>query len=141
MNIITLGTFDLLHIGHLKLFKRCKKLSNEDNFIVGLNSDEFIQKYKGKRPIMTFDERYRIIQETEIADNIVINNQSDGSIKTLLIEQKIDLIVIGSDWFKKDYLSQIGLTIEWMEKNDISLCYVPYTEGISTTEIKKRMGI
>jgi len=61
MNIITLGTFDLLHIGHLKLFKRCKKLSNEDNFIVGLNSDEFIQKYKGKRPIMTFDERYRII--------------------------------------------------------------------------------
>ena len=138
-NVITLGTFDMLHIGHIKLFKRCKELCLNGHVIVGLNTDEFIEKYKGKKPIMTYSEREQMITELGIVNFIVPNNQPDGSIKDILIDQKVDLIVIGSDWFRKDYLKQIGITIEWLEENNISLCYVPYTGGISTTDIKKRL--
>lgn len=138
-NIITLGTFDMLHIGHLNLFKRCRSYVNGGQFIVGLNTDEFIEKYKGKKPIMSYLERYEIIEATEMVNKIVPNDQPDGTIKEVLLENKIELIIIGSDWLRKDYLKQIGLTIEWLEDNNISLCYVPYTMGISTTEIKNRL--
>lgn len=139
MNVITLGTFDMFHFGHLKLFKRCKSYAENGKFIVGLNTDEFIEKYKGKSPIMNYQERSEIINELNLVDFVVPNNQSDGTIKGLLLEHNVDLIVIGSDWFRKDYLTQVGVTIEWMEENNISLCFVPYTIGISTTEIKKRL--
>lgn len=53
---------------------------------------------------------------------------------------KPDLVVVGSDWCEKDYLSQMGFTWEWLGKKDIGLCYVKYTSGVSTTELKKRLS-
>jgi glycerol-3-phosphate cytidylyltransferase len=138
MIVITLGTFDLFHRGHLRLLKRCKELAGSEGWvIVGLNSDEFVKQYKGKPPVQTYQERKEILEELPYVTSVVKNNQTDGTIKPLL--SKGTAIVIGSDWGKKDYLKQVGLTWEWMEENDISLIYVPYTYGISTTIIKERL--
>jgi glycerol-3-phosphate cytidylyltransferase len=139
MNTITIGTFDLLHVGHIELFKKCRELAGDSKFIVGLNTDEFIFKYKKNNPIMTYEERKEIILSLNICDGVLPNSQPDGTVKDIVLCAGADLIVIGSDWAKKDYLKQIGLTYEWLEEKNISLCYVPYTKGISTSTIKQRL--
>lgn len=139
MNVLTIGTFDILHYGHIELFKKCKNLSREDKFIVGLNTDEFIEKYKGKAPVMSYNERFKSIDVLDICNAILPNEQKDGTCKELILDSKCKLIVIGTDWMRKDYLKQIGVELEWLEKYGISLCYVPYTSDISTTELKNRI--
>lgn len=140
MNVITLGTMDLFHAGHLILLQRCRKLAgDEGKVIVGLNTDEFIFKYKGKYPIMNFKERYQMLSLLSEVDYIIPNDQPDGTIKDVVLETEAHLIVIGSDWGRKDYLKQIGLTWEWLEENNVSLMYVPYTYSVSSTMIKERL--
>ena len=65
----------------------------------------------------------------------------DGPNSTITIDLvKPDYIIIGSDWARRDYYKQMGFTQDWLDSRGIGLIYVPYTEGISTTEIKKRMS-
>lgn len=139
MNVLTIGTFDILHYGHIELFKKCKQLSGNDKFVVGLNTNHFIETYKGKSPVMSYAERFQSIDVLEICDLILPNDQKDGTCKELILDSKCKLIVIGTDWIRKDYLKQIGVETEWLEKYGISLCYVPYTNSISTTELKNRI--
>lgn len=70
---------------------------------------------------------------------MVPNAQPDGTIKDVVDFVMPDIIVIGSDWMRKDYLKQIGLDPDYLDKNNISLAYVPYTWSISSTEIKRRI--
>lgn len=138
MNVISLGTFDIGHTGHINLIKKCNLLAGIDGFVrIGLNTDEFIEQYKGKKPVMSYQERYNFIDALNLVDEIVPNSQPDGTIKDTLND--IDLIVVGSDWLRKDYLKQVGLTIDYLDENNIGLCYVTYTPNISTTEIKRRI--
>lgn len=138
MTVITLGTFDILHAGHINLLKKCRELS--DRVVVGLNSDEFIEKYKGKPPVMSYEERKEMIELTGLVDLVVSNSQPDGTIKTLLSNIQPDLIVIGSDWARKDYIGQLGVDWDYLDSKKIGICYVTYTSNISTTEIKKRIS-
>lgn len=132
MKIITLGTFDTLHAGHIRLLKFCQNIGET---VVGLNTDEFVTSYKGKPPVMTYSERETILKE--LGYKVVPNDQGTGSIKPLL--QGIDLIVVGSDWAVKDYVGQIGVTWEWLEENGIGICYFPRTLKMSTSMIKERI--
>ena len=138
MDVITLGTFDLLHKGHLKLFKKCRELGYY--VIVGLNTDEFITKYKGKPPIMTYEERKEAILETDLVDVVVPNDQATGNARQLIKDSKAKLIVIGSDWARKDYVGQLGVNWDWLDRQGIGIAYVNYTHGISTTELKRRIS-
>ena len=134
MVVLTLGTFDLPHYGHFHFLKECSK---NGLTIIGLNTDEFITRYKGKPPILTYKERERTLKEWGY--DCVPNNQDDGTIKNVVKLVKPDIIAIGSDWMRKEYLGQIGLSIKYLEKENIWLTYIPYTYGISTTEIKARL--
>lgn len=136
MKVITLGTFDMLHAGHLKLFKKCLQLGD---LVVALNADSFVERFKGKRPIMSYTERKEMLLETGLVDRVVRNTQTDGNAKKLIIDSGADLIVVGSDWARKDYLGQLGVDWDWLDKHRIGICYVNYTNGISTTEIKRRL--
>lgn len=138
MNAITLGTFDLFHYGHVRLLKHCRSLG--DKLTVAINTDEFIYNYKKKYPIMKYQERYKAIQETDLAHQIVANTQHrpGDDCKDVILNTDSDLIIIGSDWGRKPYLEQLGLDWDWMDEYGISLAYVPYTWEISSTEIKKR---
>lgn len=132
MNIITLGVFDVLHAGHLQLLKFCRQLGD---VVVGLNTDEFVIRYKGKPPVMNYTERKRMLEELDF--KVVRNDEKNWTIKPLL--KGIDLIVVGSDWAVKDYVKQIGVDWPWLEEHNIGICYYPRSLDMSTSKIKERI--
>lgn len=135
--LYTGGTFDLFHYGHTNFLRQCSKLA--DKIIVSLNTDEFIQEYKGKTPIMTYSEREQSLMDCKYVHSVVPNSGGADS-KPAILEVNPDIIAIGTDWAKKDYYKQMQFTQEWLDNNDILLVYLAYTEGISTTEIKRRIN-
>lgn len=135
MKVVTLGTFDILHAGHIKLLKFCKELGE---VVVGLNTDDFVLKFKGKKPIMSYEERRETLKEFGI-DMILSNTQEGGDAKGVILASGASFIVVGSDWATKDYIGQIGVTWEWLEENNIGICYFPRSLPMSTTIIKERV--
>lgn len=133
--VYTGGTFDLPHPGHYRLLK---KASDFGSVVVSLNTDEFITSYKGKPPVLSYQEREEILLSCKWVDSVVPN--IGGKDSTLTIELiKPNYIVIGSDWAKKDYYKQMGFTQDWLDERGIGLIYLPYTQGISSTDIKNRI--
>lgn len=135
--LYTGGTFDLLHIGHLNFLKHCRNLA--DHVTVSLNTDEFIEDFKGGVPIMNYRERRSALLYSEFADEVVPNIGGRDS-KPAIEQVEPRIIAIGDDWAHKDYYAQMSFTQEWLDEREITLVYVPYTKGISTTEIKKRIA-
>lgn len=133
--IYTGGTFDLFHYGHVNFLRQCASLGK---VTVALNTDEFIQEFKGKPPVMSFSEREKSLRGCKYVTNIVPNMGGKDSRSTIILV-KPNIIAIGSDWVRKDYYAQMGFTQDWLDKHKISLIYIPYTENISTTDLKKRV--
>lgn len=129
--VLTIGTFDIPHIAHARLFQRCEQLGH---VVVGVNSDRFVKRYKYRDCVFSQDERIALIEE--MGYEVELN---DGPGIELIDKVRPNYLVIGSDWLRKDYLKQIGVSVEFLEQRDISLVYVPYTKGISTTTIKERL--
>lgn len=125
--VITYGTFDLFHIGHLNILKRAKALG--DYLIVAISTDEF-NHIKGKKCAIPDYERMAIVEAIKYVDEVIPENSWDQ--KPLDIkEHNIDIFVMGDDWKGKfDDLSQY-----------CEVVYLPRTEGISTTKIKKDLKL
>ena len=135
LTVYTGGTFDLFHSGHSNFLRECAQYGQ---VIVSLNTDEFIADYKGKPPVIRYADRARVLQSCKYVSKVIPN--IGGANSKLAIEQVMpNIIAIGSDWATKDYHAQMGFTQEWLDERLISLLYIPYTPGISTTEIKKRL--
>ena len=132
--VYTGGTFDLIHAGHVKFLEQCAKYGK---VVVALNTDEFVKEYKNCTPIMTLEERFTVMSAIRHVDCVVVNTGGADS-KPSIVEVNPDIIAIGSDWADKDYYKQMGFTQEWLDNRNIELKYIPYTEGISTTQLKKR---
>ena len=131
------GTFDLLHSGHTNFLRRCSQMA--DYVVVSLNTDEFIEEYKGKPPVMSYSEREAMLLSCVYVEWVLPNyGGADSKIAIELV--KPDMVVIGSDWAKRDYYAQMGFTQDWLDERGIGLAYVPYTKGISSTDIKSRMA-
>lgn len=130
------GTFDYFHSGHVNFLRQCKAIA--DVVVVSLNTDEFITQFKGKPPIMSYDERRKVLEGCRYVDKVIPNTGGADS-KPAIISVKPDFIIIGSDWASKDYYKQMGFNQEWLDEQGIVLIYVPYTLGISTTQIKERL--
>lgn len=105
---------------------------------VALNTDEFIEGYKGKPPVMSFDERREVLEACRFVGEVVPNIGGADSRPSIEMV-KPDLVVIGSDWAKRDYYKQMQFDQDWLDQRGIGLCYIPYTSGISSTDIKARM--
>jgi len=122
--IITYGTFDLLHYGHVNLLERAKALG--DYLVVVLSSDEFNWDQKNKKCYFSYGERKRLLEAIRYVDLVIPENSWDQKINDVK-EFKIDTFVMGDDWKGKfDFLS------EYCE-----VVYLPRTPEISTTQIKK----
>ena len=135
LTIYTGGTFDLLHSGHVKFLNRCADLGS---VVVALNTDEFIEAYKGKPPIMSYAEREAVLMGLRSVFDVVPN--AGGADSRISIDGvSPDIVAIGSDWARKDYYKQMMFDQEWLDERGIGLLYIPYTSGISTTIIKGRM--
>lgn len=120
--VITYGTFDLLHIGHVNMLERLAELG--DKLIVGVSTDEF-NLLKGKHSIYSYQERARIVGALRCVDTVI--PESNWQQKQLDIETyNVAIFGIGSDWQGKfDDL-----------KNSCEIVYLPRTDTISTTSIK-----
>ena len=124
--VITYGTFDLLHYGHINLLKRAKALG--DYLIVALSSDEF-NAIKNKKSYYTYEQRKMILEACRYVD-LVIPEESWEQKKNDVKEYHIDTFVIGDDWKGKfDFL-----------KEDCEVVYLERTPEISTTKIKQDIG-
>lgn len=140
LKIYTGGTFDLFHAGHVEFLKKCHKMAGTLGEVwVSLNTDDFIRSYKGKAPVMSFEERKKVLLACKYVTTVIPNYDGADS-RTAIEKVAPDLIVIGSDWAKKDYYKQMGFDQDWLDQRDISLAYIPYSWGISTTEIKARLS-
>jgi glycerol-3-phosphate cytidylyltransferase-like family protein len=103
-----------------------------------LNTDEFIEKYKGQPPVMSYVERRAVLEACRYVDKVISNTGGADSRPSIMVAMP-DMVIIGSDWAVRDYHKQMGFTQEWLDERKIMLCYIPYTKGISSTEIKKRL--
>ena len=125
--VITYGTYDLLHYGHIRLLERAKALG--DYLIVGVTSDDYDKtrgKINNKQSLM---ERVAAIRATGIADE-VIAEEYDGQKIDDIRKYGVDIFAIGSDWIGKfDYLGEYCKVI-----------YLPRTEGISSSEIRAKQS-
>jgi len=139
LKVYTGGTFDLFHSGHVNFLRQCKEIAGTTGqVVVSLNTDSFIQEYKTKPPICNDQERYDVISSCKYVDEVIWNSGGTDS-KPAILYVKPDVIAIGSDWALKDYYKQMDFEQSWLDKLNISLIYIPYTKGISSTEIKTRL--
>jgi glycerol-3-phosphate cytidylyltransferase-like family protein len=88
---------------------------------------------------MSFDERKEVLQACRYVDQ-VIPNFGDADSKPAIGSVQPNFVVIGDDWARKDYYAQMQFTQAWLDKHDIGLIYVPYTAGVSTTDLKRRIA-
>lgn len=135
LRVVTAGTFDLLHSGHVNFLRECAQFGE---VIVVLNTDKFIERYKGKPPVMTYEERYQVLSELRSVTE-VFPNWANENCATVVDDLCPDVLAIGSDWARKDYYKQMGFDQDWLDARNIKLLYIPYAEGISTTDIKRRL--
>ena len=127
--ILTYGTFDLLHYGHRRLLKRAKALG--DYVVVALSNDE-VNEQKGKKAYHNYETRRKMLEAIRYVDLVIPEKcweQKISDIKTY----DIDVVVMGSDWAGSDRFDYL--------KEYCDLIYLDRTEGISTTKIKKDLGL
>lgn len=138
MKVLTVGTFDLIHRGHIDLFMFCKKLAGEDGqVIVAVNTDEFVEQYKGKKPIINTTHRVDMVRSVRWVDRVVVNKGNEDC--TEVIDQiQPQYLVVGSDWLDKNYLKQTNLTRKYLEDMMISLVYTPRFYD-SSSSIKEKI--
>ena len=133
--VYTGGTFDLFHAGHARFLQRCAELGP---VVVSLNTDEFIEEYKGKPPVISYSDREAVLLACKYVDRVVPNTGGTDS-KPSIEEVWPDIIAIGTDWARRDYYAQMKFDQDWLDERGIALIYIPYTPGISSTAIKERM--
>lgn len=123
--VITYGTYDLFHVGHLRLLQRAKVLAGEGGkLIVGVSTDRFNWEEKHKRSAIPYEQRAEIVAALKCVDEVI--PEDDWDMKRDIIEKKIDIFCMGSDWEGKfDFLREVCKVV-----------YFPRTEGISSTELK-----
>ncbi|GHV07687.1 glycerol-3-phosphate cytidylyltransferase [Spirochaetia bacterium] len=125
--ILTYGTFDLLHYGHINLLKRAKSIG--DYLIVALSTDEFNWNEKQKKCYFSYEIRKQLLESIRYVD-LVIPENSWKQKETDILEYHIDTFVMGDDWEGKfDFL-----------KEKCEVVYLPRTPEISTTQIKKDLN-
>lgn len=127
--VITYGTFDLLHYGHINLLKRAKELG--DYLIVGLSTDEFNINNKNKKSYFCYDERKVLLESVRYVDLVIPEKNWEQKI-TDVKQYNINVFVIGDDWKGK---------FDFLIKEGVEVIYLPRTPEISTSKIKNDLNI
>lgn len=130
---ITVGVFDMLHVGHLNLLERCKGMC--ERLVVAVCQDDYVREVKHKSPVCAAADRMRMLLALKCVDEVVPVSIEETEDKMLLLKNHpFDVLFSGDDWKGSErYLktekqfAELGVRIE----------YLPYTKGISTSELKK----
>jgi glycerol-3-phosphate cytidylyltransferase len=122
--VITYGTFDLLHYGHINLLRRAKELG--DYLIVALSTDEFNLE-KGKKSYFSFEKRKQLLESIRYVDLVIPETSWDQKINDVH-EFRVNTFVMGDDWLGK---------FDFLENEGVEVVYLPRTPEISTSQIKQ----
>ncbi|WP_309637034.1 glycerol-3-phosphate cytidylyltransferase [Halomonas mongoliensis] len=123
--VITYGTFDMFHVGHLNLLRRLSEMG--DRLIVAVSTDEF-NKGKGKKTLIPYDQRSQIVESIKYVDMVVPEESWEQKL-TDVKKYNVDVFAIGEDWKGKfDFLEDL-----------CEVVYLPRTKNISTTDLKKSL--
>ncbi len=124
MRVITFGTFDLFHIGHLNILRRAKELGN--HLIVGVSTDALNFSKKSYYPVYNEEDRLQIVQAIQYVDEAFYEESLEKK-RDYIIQHAADILVMGDDWQGKfDFVSDVCKVV-----------YLPRTEGISTSGLRK----
>ncbi len=126
--VLTYGTFDLLHHGHIRLLKRAKALG--DYLVVAVSTDEF-NAGKGKTSYHDYETRKEILESIRFVDEVIPESSWEQKLDDVK-GHGIDIVVMGDDWADSDRFDYLE---EYCE-----LVFLPRTEGVSTSEIKEDLG-
>lgn len=127
--VLTYGTFDLLHYGHIRLLKRAKELG--DYLIVAVSTDEF-NKIKNKKSYHNYETRRKMLEAIRYVDLVIPEENWKQKIQDIK-DYKVDVVVMGDDWAGSDKFDYL--------KEYCEVVYLARTEGISTTKIKQDLGL
>jgi glycerol-3-phosphate cytidylyltransferase len=135
----TAGVFDLFHIGHLNVLRNAKSMC--DHLIVGVSTDELVQRYKNKTPIIPFLERVEILRHITYVDTVV--SQEDLDKLKMFKRLKFDIMFVGDDWMGNDKWNKIE---SQFKDQGVKIVYFPYYKGTSSTKVNQilddcRVGI
>ena len=132
MTVYTVGTFDLLHIGHLDLLEYCKTLG--DKFVVGVASDEVVASYKRNGPVIPLAERMRMLKSLECVDEVVSYDKLEYVTQCKAVDA--DIFVIGEDWGDKPHNIAVE---EYLKLKGAKIVQVSYNPQTSSTKIKQNV--
>ena len=127
--ILTYGTFDLLHYGHIRLLERAKKQG--DYLIVALSTDEF-NEVKGKKAYHNYETRKKMLEAVRYVDLVIPEKNWEQKLDDVK-KYFVDIVVMGSDWAGSDKFDYL--------KDYCEVIYLDRTEGISTTKIKQDLNL
>ncbi len=120
--VITFGTFDVLHVGHIRVLTRSAALG--DRLVVGVSSDALNFSKKGRNPVFSQDERLEIVSSLKVVDDVFLEESLEQK-REYVLAQSADILVMGDDWAGKfDFLNDI-----------CEVVYLPRTPSVSTTAI------
>lgn len=128
----TTGVYDMFHIGHLNIIRRAKEQC--EYLIVGVSTDELVESYKKKTPVICFEDRCAIVESIKYVDKVVpqITMDKMEAYKSL----KFDALFHGSDWQGSDMYNKI---VDEFSEVGVDVVFLPHTEGISSTLLKERL--
>ena len=128
------GTFDMFHIGHLNLIRNAKNVC--DYLIVGINTDELVEKYKQKTPVVPLKERMEIVSAIKYVDKVVVTKDRD---KVKLHEKyKFNYLIMGDDWKNTEFYDKVEKELNEL---GVKIIYFPYTKSTSSTKLQKTIDI
>lgn len=140
MILLTIGTFDGLHVGHLELLSECRRLIPDGSLYVGVNRDEFVERYKGHAPRQPLAHRIELLRSLRSVDGVFVNVGDEDS-GVLIDAIRPETLGIGDDWLdpghdQRRYLAQLGVTFDWLRERGILIHYVPRTRGVSSSGLR-----
>lgn len=129
----TTGVYDMFHIGHLNILRKAKEQC--DFLIVGVSTDELVQKEKNKTPIIPFEERVEILKAIRYVDKVVPQVNKD-KIKAWETYQ-FDVMFVGDDWKNSKIFSEAE---KILNTHGVEVVYFPYTKHISSTKLREKIS-
>lgn len=129
----TTGVFDLFHIGHLNILKRAKEQC--DYLIVGVSTDELVESYKNKRPVISYEERSEIVRAIRYVDEVV--PQIDRDKFAAWEKYRFNRMFVGDDWKGSPLFDEMEARFK---PHGVEIVYFPYTKGTSSTFLKATLN-
>lgn len=126
----TTGVFDMFHIGHLNILKHAK--DHCDYLIVGVSTDELVNEYKNKLPVIPFKDRAEIVSSIKYVDQVIAQTDRDkiGQFERL----KYDIMFVGDDWKNDPLFHQLD---NYLNRHGSKIVYIPYTQEVSSSKFRE----